>query len=300
MAIFATRRKWLVTSRCAASRSPCSRQRLASMYSSCASSMGNRRILWRYRLRPDSAVSIGETAVWAMTMSPCLPADRRALVVRSEKYVRDDRGAIKLGVRLQRPPRSRHRSWSSELPLCETRREFRTTESPRIMGRYGDAYLPLSCRKVPIAAFVARPPCAHKIEFSFLKSNLMVPTSPRSMFPVRVTLSSQRVLWVKDNVPRAMRPSVIHRCRRRFVSRPEEQDGSHHWLASGGSANRPGSNEAADAVGTDQFRDATSCVVYERWRRKRHLPSPAWRCSSAQIGAGTLRRDRRFAGQGSP
>ena len=34
----------LVTSRCAASRSPCSRQLLASIYSSCGSSMGNRRI----------------------------------------------------------------------------------------------------------------------------------------------------------------------------------------------------------------------------------------------------------------
>ena len=34
----------LVTSLCAASRSPCSRQRLASMYSSCGSNIGNRRI----------------------------------------------------------------------------------------------------------------------------------------------------------------------------------------------------------------------------------------------------------------
>src|SRR6266436_7388073 len=34
MAILVTRRRWLVTSLCAASRSPCSRQRLASMYSS--------------------------------------------------------------------------------------------------------------------------------------------------------------------------------------------------------------------------------------------------------------------------
>ncbi len=34
----------LVTSRCAASRSPCSRQRLASMYSSSGSSIGNVRI----------------------------------------------------------------------------------------------------------------------------------------------------------------------------------------------------------------------------------------------------------------
>src|ERR1700722_13004227 len=54
MAILATRRKWLLMSRCAASLSPCSRQRLASLYSSCGSSMGNRRILLRYRVRPDS------------------------------------------------------------------------------------------------------------------------------------------------------------------------------------------------------------------------------------------------------
>src|SRR6266536_6011265 len=40
MAIFATRRKWLVTSLCAAARSPCLRQRLASRYSSCRSSIG--------------------------------------------------------------------------------------------------------------------------------------------------------------------------------------------------------------------------------------------------------------------
>src|SRR6202165_5298624 len=35
MATLATKRRWLVTSRCAASGSPCSRQRLANMYSSC-------------------------------------------------------------------------------------------------------------------------------------------------------------------------------------------------------------------------------------------------------------------------
>src|SRR5712671_6158887 len=67
MAILATRRRWLVTSRCAASRSPCSRQRLASIYSSCGSSIGNRRISSRYRPRPDSAVMIGKIADWAMT-----------------------------------------------------------------------------------------------------------------------------------------------------------------------------------------------------------------------------------------
>jgi hypothetical protein len=40
MAILATSRKWLVTSLWAAVRSPCSRQLLASMYSSCGSNMG--------------------------------------------------------------------------------------------------------------------------------------------------------------------------------------------------------------------------------------------------------------------
>src|SRR6516162_7843028 len=44
MAILATRRKWLLTSLCAASWSPCSRQRLASMNSSCGSSIGTCRI----------------------------------------------------------------------------------------------------------------------------------------------------------------------------------------------------------------------------------------------------------------
>src|SRR6186997_2552521 len=40
MAILATSLRWLVTSWCAASRSSCSRQRLASMYSCWGSSMG--------------------------------------------------------------------------------------------------------------------------------------------------------------------------------------------------------------------------------------------------------------------
>src|SRR5512147_1962058 len=56
MAILATRRRWLVTRRCAASTSPCSRQRLASMYSSSGSSSGNFRISWRYRVRLPSGV----------------------------------------------------------------------------------------------------------------------------------------------------------------------------------------------------------------------------------------------------
>ena len=47
MAILATRRKWEVTSLCAASRSPCSFQRLASMNSSSGCSIGNWRISCR-------------------------------------------------------------------------------------------------------------------------------------------------------------------------------------------------------------------------------------------------------------
>src|SRR5579863_3841474 len=66
MAILATSRKWLVTSRCAASRSPCSRQRFASMNSSCGSSIGNRLISSRYRVRPVSPDKMGKAAVWAM------------------------------------------------------------------------------------------------------------------------------------------------------------------------------------------------------------------------------------------
>src|SRR5262245_48428533 len=70
MAILATRRRWLVTSLCAASRSSCSRQRLASMYSSCGSSIGNLRISERYRESPDSAVRIGSAAVRAIDVRP--------------------------------------------------------------------------------------------------------------------------------------------------------------------------------------------------------------------------------------
>src|SRR6187455_2950654 len=74
MAILATRRRWLVTSLCAASRSPCSRQLLASMYSCCGSNIGNRRISSRYRDRPPSAVIIGiaaERAIGSALHSSC-------------------------------------------------------------------------------------------------------------------------------------------------------------------------------------------------------------------------------------
>src|SRR5208282_5988917 len=65
--ILATSRKWLVTSLWAASLSPCSRQLLASMYSSWGSNIGNRRISSRYLVRPVSPDRTGKAAVWAMT-----------------------------------------------------------------------------------------------------------------------------------------------------------------------------------------------------------------------------------------
>jgi hypothetical protein len=66
MAILATSRKWLVTSLCAELSSRCSRQRLASMNSSCGSSIGNRLISSKYRVRPVSPDKMGNAAVWAM------------------------------------------------------------------------------------------------------------------------------------------------------------------------------------------------------------------------------------------
>src|SRR5919112_1556857 len=63
MAILATRRRWLVTSRCAASESSCSFQRFASMYSSSGSSIGNLRISWRYRVRLPSPEMDGTDSV---------------------------------------------------------------------------------------------------------------------------------------------------------------------------------------------------------------------------------------------
>src|SRR3954471_23702121 len=66
MAILATSRRWLVTSWCAASRSSCSRQRLANMYSSCGSSIGNLRISARYLERPDSPLRTGKLRLRAI------------------------------------------------------------------------------------------------------------------------------------------------------------------------------------------------------------------------------------------
>src|SRR3954471_12116467 len=57
MAIFATRRRWEVTSLWAASISWLSRQRWASDSSSSGVSIGNLRISWRYRERlPSGAI----------------------------------------------------------------------------------------------------------------------------------------------------------------------------------------------------------------------------------------------------
>src|SRR5258706_7893953 len=77
MAILATRRRWLVTSRCAASVSWCSCQRLASMNSSSLASIGNLRISDRYRLRPPSG-DITASALAAMVHPLTLHADARA------------------------------------------------------------------------------------------------------------------------------------------------------------------------------------------------------------------------------
>src|SRR5262245_3006288 len=85
MAILAARRRWLVTSLCAALRSPCSRQRFASRHSSSACSMGKRRISARYR------VVLPETRV-----APCIlgsiPRDRAASFHSSAILRRSDPG----------------------------------------------------------------------------------------------------------------------------------------------------------------------------------------------------------------
>src|SRR4051795_8568693 len=85
MAILATSLRWLVTRACAASRSSCSRQRLANMYSSCGSSIGNLRISARYLERPDSPLRTGQLAVrailsalqWFRSPTAADPADGR-------------------------------------------------------------------------------------------------------------------------------------------------------------------------------------------------------------------------------
>src|SRR5215218_3868645 len=120
MAILATSRRWLVTSRCAASRSPCSRQLLASIYSSCGSSIGNRRISSRYRARPDSAVRTGKVAARAISALSTLkppawratcrrsPSRRRILVATAKRI--DRRRSIQEPLGQQKgPSRSSHR-----------------------------------------------------------------------------------------------------------------------------------------------------------------------------------------------
>ena len=51
MAIFATSRRWLVTSVCAACSSPWSAHRFANAYSSSAPNIGNLRIFCKYRAK---------------------------------------------------------------------------------------------------------------------------------------------------------------------------------------------------------------------------------------------------------
>ena len=69
MAIFATNRKWLVTSLCAASTSSRSDHDFASMYSSSFSSIGNERMRDRYLDKFPSGVNAGISAFFVM----CLP-----------------------------------------------------------------------------------------------------------------------------------------------------------------------------------------------------------------------------------
>src|SRR5260370_27799594 len=66
--MLATRRRWLVTSRCAASEYSRSFQLLASMYSSSGSSIGNLRISWRYRVRFPSPERDGTESVAILVM----------------------------------------------------------------------------------------------------------------------------------------------------------------------------------------------------------------------------------------
>src|SRR3977135_2269417 len=80
MAILATKRRGLVTSRCAASGSSRSFQRLASMYSSSGSNIGNLRISWRYRVRFPSPDRDGAERLAILTYDApigCQIAERR-------------------------------------------------------------------------------------------------------------------------------------------------------------------------------------------------------------------------------
>src|SRR6476660_7672264 len=100
MAIFATRRKCEVTRRWAASESSCSRQRLASMYSSCGWSMGNLRISSRYRDSPPSAAIIGSAeAILFLLLAPLVsrPNCDRKCQPQAEQYHRPDFGRKRAG-----------------------------------------------------------------------------------------------------------------------------------------------------------------------------------------------------------
>src|ERR1051325_7311089 len=77
MAILAPRRRWLGTSRWAASGSWCSCQRLASMNSTSLASIGNLRISERYRLRPPSGDITASALAAAMELSPHSLSDGR-------------------------------------------------------------------------------------------------------------------------------------------------------------------------------------------------------------------------------
>src|SRR5579863_6978352 len=74
MAILATRRRWLVTSRRAASGSPCSFRRLANMNSSSGVRSGNLRISLKYRESPASLERAGRPRL--LMLSPQFRASR--------------------------------------------------------------------------------------------------------------------------------------------------------------------------------------------------------------------------------
>ena len=104
IAAFATRRRWLVTSLAAASGSPCSLKRLASIYSSSGERIGNFLISARYRFSPSSPAGAGITAflsamsVMALHAITCLAGEpcRRPVCVGPVSRARSCRDAARL------------------------------------------------------------------------------------------------------------------------------------------------------------------------------------------------------------
>ena len=119
MAILATRRRWLFTRRRAASGSSCSRQRLASMYSSCGSRSGNFRISVRYLESPPSP---GEPARprLLITLAPFRLADFDAPTAPHPPTLTPNRGSGHSGTRIGRNGSFRFRRdcLNSQAPKC--------------------------------------------------------------------------------------------------------------------------------------------------------------------------------------